>query len=152
VQGHPAESDDRSPTASGHPDAGILLNFSPLTKLSFLAIRHAELSRQSGSADRGVRGQCGLYARLRPLQLQDHRSRDTEQLEPLWTRSTGDVKTMLTLLFKKINRKMASFLDNSCGPINIEYPEYLQKIPAFAPGYLQGDGLILDDQLTTDNN
>jgi len=33
---------------------------------------------------------------------------------------------------------------NSCGPINIEYPEYLQKIPAFAPGYLQGDVVRFD--------
>lgn len=33
---------------------------------------------------------------------------------------------------------------NSCGPINIEYPEYLQKIPAFAPGYLEGDVVRFD--------
>lgn len=36
------------------------------------------------------------------------------------------------------------FLDNSCGPINIEYPEYLTKIPAFASGYLQGDVVRFD--------
>ncbi|KAL6740583.1 hypothetical protein Aduo_013927 [Ancylostoma duodenale] len=28
---------------------------------------------------------------------------------------------------------------NSCGAINIEYPEYMMKTPALAPGYLQGD-------------
>ncbi|TMS39500.1 hypothetical protein L596_006013 [Steinernema carpocapsae] len=28
---------------------------------------------------------------------------------------------------------------NSCGPINIEYPEYLHKISPFASAYLQGD-------------
>uniref|UniRef100_A0AC35FR32 Sushi domain-containing protein n=1 Tax=Panagrolaimus sp. PS1159 TaxID=55785 RepID=A0AC35FR32_9BILA len=28
---------------------------------------------------------------------------------------------------------------NSCGPINIEYPEYLMKTPALAPAYMQGD-------------
>uniref|UniRef100_A0AC35TJC3 Protein mesh n=1 Tax=Rhabditophanes sp. KR3021 TaxID=114890 RepID=A0AC35TJC3_9BILA len=28
---------------------------------------------------------------------------------------------------------------NSCGAINIEYPEYLTKTPSFASGYLQGD-------------
>uniref|UniRef100_A0A7E4ZV42 Protein mesh n=1 Tax=Panagrellus redivivus TaxID=6233 RepID=A0A7E4ZV42_PANRE len=28
---------------------------------------------------------------------------------------------------------------NSCGAINIEYPEYLTKTPAFSSGYLQGD-------------
>ncbi|KAL3094436.1 hypothetical protein niasHT_025912 [Heterodera trifolii] len=28
---------------------------------------------------------------------------------------------------------------NSCGPINIEYPEYLIKTPALSSGYLQGD-------------
>ena len=28
---------------------------------------------------------------------------------------------------------------NSCGPINIEYPEYLMKTPALAPSYMQGD-------------
>lgn len=36
------------------------------------------------------------------------------------------------------------FIDNSCGPINIEYPEYLTKIPAFASGYLQGDVVRFD--------
>lgn len=36
------------------------------------------------------------------------------------------------------------FSDNSCGPINIEYPEYLTKIPAFASGYLQGDVVRFD--------
>ncbi|KAI6177556.1 hypothetical protein M3Y97_00920300 [Aphelenchoides bicaudatus] len=35
-------------------------------------------------------------------------------------------------------------LHNSCGPINIEYPEYLTKIPAFASGYLQGDVVRFD--------
>ncbi|PAV63213.1 hypothetical protein WR25_27027 isoform A [Diploscapter pachys] len=29
--------------------------------------------------------------------------------------------------------------DNSCGAINIEYPEYMMKTPALASGYLQGD-------------
>lgn len=29
--------------------------------------------------------------------------------------------------------------DNSCGPINIEYPEYMAKQPSLAPSYLQGD-------------
>uniref|UniRef100_A0A914R4L2 Sushi domain-containing protein n=1 Tax=Parascaris equorum TaxID=6256 RepID=A0A914R4L2_PAREQ len=29
--------------------------------------------------------------------------------------------------------------DNSCGPINIEYPEYLMKTPSLASGYLEGD-------------
>ncbi|KAI1704146.1 AMOP domain-containing protein [Ditylenchus destructor] len=33
---------------------------------------------------------------------------------------------------------------NSCGPINIEYPEYLTKVPAFASGYLQGDVVRFD--------
>uniref|UniRef100_A0A915DU17 HTH CENPB-type domain-containing protein n=1 Tax=Ditylenchus dipsaci TaxID=166011 RepID=A0A915DU17_9BILA len=33
---------------------------------------------------------------------------------------------------------------NSCGPINIEYPEYLTKLPAFASGYLQGDVVRFD--------
>ncbi|KAH7729325.1 AMOP domain-containing protein [Aphelenchoides avenae] len=33
---------------------------------------------------------------------------------------------------------------NSCGPINIEYPEYLTKTPAFASGYLQGDVVRFD--------
>ncbi|KAL3110585.1 hypothetical protein niasHT_016222 [Heterodera trifolii] len=33
---------------------------------------------------------------------------------------------------------------NSCGPINIEYPEYLTKIPAFAPGYLEGNVVRFD--------
>uniref|UniRef100_F1KQP3 Protein mesh n=1 Tax=Ascaris suum TaxID=6253 RepID=F1KQP3_ASCSU len=28
---------------------------------------------------------------------------------------------------------------NSCGPINIEYPEYLMKTPSLSSGYLQGD-------------
>ncbi|VDM73991.1 unnamed protein product [Strongylus vulgaris] len=28
---------------------------------------------------------------------------------------------------------------NSCGAINIEYPEYMMKTPALASGYLQGD-------------
>uniref|UniRef100_A0A914Y0L5 Protein mesh n=1 Tax=Panagrolaimus superbus TaxID=310955 RepID=A0A914Y0L5_9BILA len=28
---------------------------------------------------------------------------------------------------------------NSCGAINVEYPEFLTKTPAFASGYLQGD-------------
>lgn len=28
---------------------------------------------------------------------------------------------------------------NSCGPINIEYPEYMVKTPALSSGYLQGD-------------
>lgn len=36
------------------------------------------------------------------------------------------------------------FSDNSCGPINIEYPEYLTKTPAFASGYLQGDVVRFD--------
>uniref|UniRef100_A0A183BX10 Sushi domain-containing protein n=1 Tax=Globodera pallida TaxID=36090 RepID=A0A183BX10_GLOPA len=33
---------------------------------------------------------------------------------------------------------------NSCGPINIEYPEYLSKIPAFAAGYLEGNVVRFD--------
>ncbi|VDD90608.1 unnamed protein product [Enterobius vermicularis] len=28
---------------------------------------------------------------------------------------------------------------NSCGPINIEYPEYMMKTPSLSSGYLQGD-------------
>uniref|UniRef100_A0A914CY06 Uncharacterized protein n=1 Tax=Acrobeloides nanus TaxID=290746 RepID=A0A914CY06_9BILA len=31
--------------------------------------------------------------------------------------------------------------DNSCGPVNIEYPEFLVKTPALSSGYLQGDTL-----------
>uniref|UniRef100_A0A914EBJ5 Uncharacterized protein n=1 Tax=Acrobeloides nanus TaxID=290746 RepID=A0A914EBJ5_9BILA len=30
---------------------------------------------------------------------------------------------------------------NSCGPVNIEYPEFLVKTPALSSGYLQGDTL-----------
>uniref|UniRef100_A0A0N5A699 Protein mesh n=1 Tax=Parastrongyloides trichosuri TaxID=131310 RepID=A0A0N5A699_PARTI len=30
---------------------------------------------------------------------------------------------------------------NSCGAINIEYPEYMTKTPSFAPAYLQGDSV-----------
>ncbi|MCP9265416.1 Protein F54D1.6 [Dirofilaria immitis] len=33
----------------------------------------------------------------------------------------------------------ARVLDNSCGPIMIEYPEYLMKTPVLSSGYLEGD-------------
>ncbi|CAD5218399.1 unnamed protein product [Bursaphelenchus okinawaensis] len=39
----------------------------------------------------------------------------------------------------ELDRKDTMRQYNSCGPINIEYPEYLMKSPAFASGYLQGD-------------
>jgi len=41
-----------------------------------------------------------------------------------------------SLVFPKRN---SLNLDNSCGPINIEYPEYLMKTPALSSSYLQGD-------------
>uniref|UniRef100_A0AC34RJM6 AMOP domain protein n=1 Tax=Panagrolaimus sp. JU765 TaxID=591449 RepID=A0AC34RJM6_9BILA len=41
-------------------------------------------------------------------------------------------------LFQK-ERLEATRQYNSCGPINIEYPEYLIKTPALAPSYMQGD-------------
>ena len=31
------------------------------------------------------------------------------------------------------------FIDNSCGVINIEYPEYLMKTSSMSSAYLQGD-------------
>lgn len=37
------------------------------------------------------------------------------------------------------NRDMRLFSDNSCGPINIEYPEYLTKTSSLSSAYLQGD-------------
>uniref|UniRef100_A0A0K0E4E7 AMOP domain-containing protein n=1 Tax=Strongyloides stercoralis TaxID=6248 RepID=A0A0K0E4E7_STRER len=33
---------------------------------------------------------------------------------------------------------------NSCGAINIEYPEYMTKTPSFGSGYLQGDTIKFD--------
>ncbi|MFH4982302.1 hypothetical protein AB6A40_009011 [Gnathostoma spinigerum] len=36
-------------------------------------------------------------------------------------------------------RSLASRQYNSCGPINIEYPEYMMKTPSLSSGYLQGD-------------
>lgn len=54
-------------------------------------------------------------------------------------------------LIRHCNRALKQYLlfiiknlDNSCGPINIEYPEYLTKIPAFSSGYLQGDVVRFD--------
>ncbi|KHN87860.1 Uncharacterized protein F54D1.6 [Toxocara canis] len=38
-----------------------------------------------------------------------------------------------------LERSEASRHYNSCGPINIEYPEYLMKTPSLASGYLEGD-------------
>uniref|UniRef100_A0AC35U4I4 Protein mesh n=1 Tax=Rhabditophanes sp. KR3021 TaxID=114890 RepID=A0AC35U4I4_9BILA len=38
-----------------------------------------------------------------------------------------------------IDRNQMSRTYNSCGAINIEYPEYLTKTPSFASAYLQGD-------------
>jgi hypothetical protein len=38
-----------------------------------------------------------------------------------------------------LDRGMAIRQYNSCGPIMIEYPEYLIKTPALASSYLQGD-------------
>uniref|UniRef100_F1KR18 Protein mesh n=1 Tax=Ascaris suum TaxID=6253 RepID=F1KR18_ASCSU len=38
-----------------------------------------------------------------------------------------------------LDRSQASRHYNSCGPINIEYPEYLMKTPSLASGYLEGD-------------
>lgn len=43
------------------------------------------------------------------------------------------------ILYGTYLNKIIHFLDNSCGPINIEYPEYLAKIPALSSSYLQGD-------------
>jgi hypothetical protein len=48
------------------------------------------------------------------------------------------IKESHLIIFSKI------VLDNSCGPINIEYPEFLTKVPAFASGYLQGDVVRFD--------
>ena len=45
------------------------------------------------------------------------------------------IRTCKFSVFLKLNLD----LDNSCGPINIEYPEYLTKTSSMASAYLQGD-------------
>lgn len=43
------------------------------------------------------------------------------------------------IIFKFKTFKLENILDNSCGPINIEYPEFLIKTPALSSSYMQGD-------------
>uniref|UniRef100_A0A914KKZ1 Protein mesh n=2 Tax=Meloidogyne TaxID=189290 RepID=A0A914KKZ1_MELIC len=49
----------------------------------------------------------------------------------------NEVKDTWNAFFHDRGQAIRSY--NSCGPINIEYPEYMIKTPALAPSYMQGD-------------